>query len=459
LPEIGFCQTGKEKTFEAKEWMMQKWFFIMTCLLAVTLSTAQPAGKQKAPIVPGAERLELYLPLLKGKTVAVFANQTSMVGSTHLVDTLVKRGIQVKKIFSPEHGFRGDADAGEQVESTTDPITGLTVISLYGKRNRATADDLKDVDVLLFDLQDVGARFYTYINDLQRLLESAIENDKPLLVLDRPNPNGFYVDGPTLQKGFNSGIGVQPVPVVYGMTEGEYAKMLLGEKMLADKVNEALRSKEKTTAKTAVAGKDDLPSPGTLSSKFELRVIPCKNYDHTMTYVLPVRPSPNLPTHQSVLLYPSICFFEGTDVSLGRGTDKPFQIFGAPSLPDTLPYTFTPASVTGAKNPPLLGKLCHGYDLSKIPIDITKKENRQINLSYLLKAYRMFPQKDSFFLRPKKGNPATSDYFFNKLAGNDLLMWQILNGKSEADIRKSWAPAIALFKKVRKKYLLYRDFE
>lgn len=439
-----FYQSGKEMTFDAKQGMMKKAALVLMVLLVVAQLQAQKVGAKK--IMPGAERMELYLPLLKGKTVAVFANATSLVGQTHLVDTLLKKGITIRKIFSPEHGFRGNADAGEQVESSIDPATGLTIISLYGKHNKPSANELQDVDVLLFDIQDVGCRFYTYINSLQHYMESVIENGKPLLVLDRPNPNGFYVDGPVLQPGFTSGVGVQPIPVVYGMTEGEYARMLLGEKMLDKNL--------KLDTSYALASKGNALS----ASGFSMQVIPCKNYDHTMTYELPVRPSPNLPNQQSVLLYPSTCFFEGTELGLGRGTDKPFQVWGHPSLPDTL-FSFTPASLPGAKNPPLLGKTCYGYDLSQVPIDITQKKNKQINLSYLLKAYKMFPQKDSFFLRPAKGNPSTSDYFFNKLAGNDKLMWQILNGKTEAEIRQSWTADLAAFKKIRKKYLLYGDFE
>ena len=440
MPELGFTVRQNEKTFEAKRGIMKKRLSVLVAALFFLTTQAQKEMK----IVPGAERMELYLPLLQGKTVAVFANATSTVGSTHLVDSLLKKNIKIKEIFSPEHGFRGDADAGEKVESSVDKATGLTIISLYGKHNKPSADELKDVDVLLFDIQDVGCRFYTYINSLQHYMEAAIENGKPLLILDRPNPNGFYVDGPILQPGFTSGVGVQPIPVVYGMTEGEYARMLLGEMMLD-------KSLHLDTSYRLAAKQNTLAAKG-----FSLQVIPCKNYDHTMTYELPVRPSPNLPNQQSVLLYPSTCFFEGTVLSLGRGTDKPFQIWGHPSLPDTL-FSFKPVSMPGAKNPPLLNKICYGYDLSQVPIDITKKQNRQINLSYLLKTYKMFPNKDSFFLRPAKGNLSTSDYFFNKLAGNDQLMWQILNGKSEAEIRQSWAAGIAAFKKVRKKYLLYGE--
>lgn len=394
----------------------------------VKTSPKQSTSKN-ATILTGADQTAQYLPLLKGKRIAVFANQTSMIGNTHLIDVLLKNNMDVKKIFSPEHGFRGNADAGEHVGNTVDETTKLPIISLYGDHRKATADDLKDVDVLLFDLQDVGTRFYTYINSLQTFMESAIETNKPMIVLDRPNPNGFYVDGPLLEKGFESGVGVQHIPIVYGMTIGEYAKMLLGEKWL--KVNTTLAN-----------------------SNFTLTIIPCKNYTHASYYEPPVKPSPNLPNMQSILLYPAICFFEGTEVSLGRGTNKPFQMYGCPSFPNSL-FSFMPISTAGAKDPPLKDKKCYGYDLSKKENDITKKENQQINLSYIISAYQLYPNKDSFFLRPKKGNPSTADYFFNKLAGNENLMYQIMNYKTEAEIRKSWEPGLIAFKKIRTKYLLY----
>jgi len=402
---------------------------------------------QKRGVLPGAHQLQEYVPLLKGKRVAIFANQTTAIGQVHLVDTLMKLGINIKVIFSPEHGFRGNADAGEHVNSSVDSATGIPIISLYGDHKTATWDDLKDIDILLFDLQDVGLRYYTYINNVQECMESAIIANKPLIILDRPNPNGFIVDGPVLEDGFQSGVGRQPVPIVYGMTMAEYARFLYGEKMLN---------------KSMYQFNDETPAVKSLLGIYEplkLTIIKCRNYDHNSYYELPIKPSPNLPNMQSVLLYTSVCFFEGTEVSLGRGTDKPFQVYGAPSFPDSLPFSFTPVSTPGAKNPPLKDRLCYGYDLSNIPIDITKKEHRQINLSYILNAYKIYPNKDSFFLRPKKGNPSTSDYFFNKLAGNDKLMWQIMNNKSEAEIRKSWVPGITAFKKIRKKYLLYKDFE
>jgi uncharacterized protein YbbC (DUF1343 family) len=275
-------------------------------------------------------------------------------------------------------------------------------------------------------------------------MNACLEMAKPLLLLDRPNPNGFYVDGPVLEDGFQSFVGMQKIPVVYGMTIAEYAQMLIGEKWLSKKANQNMEAFIKTQP--------------TRDTPFHFMVIKCAGYDHKSYYPLPVKPSPNLPDMQSVLLYASTCYFEGTALSLGRGTDRPFQMFGHPSLPDTL-FSFTPQSVSGATNPPLLGKKCFGFDLGSEKIDITQKKWQQIQLSYLMKAYALFPEKDSFFLRPAKNNPAHGDYFFNKLTGNYTLMWQLMNGKSEAEIRKSWQPGLDAFRKIRKNYLLYTDFE
>ena len=397
-----------------------RFFLAIPWFLALVGSTRAP-GLRPAPAVihPGAYRMGQYLPLLRGKRVALFANQTATIGSTHLVDTLLKLGIHVTVIFSPEHGFRGTADAGEQVSSSIDSLTGLPVISLYGKHVRPSAEDLSRVDVLLFDIQDVGVRFYTYLSSLQEYLQAAIDNRKPLILLDRPNPNGFYVDGPVLDTHFRSFVGKEPVPVVYGMTLGEYAKMLLGEGW--------------------VTGAGDAPG-------FSLTVIPCEGYTHKSQYKLPVKPSPNLPDMQSVYLYPSLCYFEGTAISLGRGTDKPFQCFGSPRFPST-GYRFTPRSVPGAKNPPLLGQPCNGFDLVA-PSDeaLLKQLGGRIQLKWLLEAYRLFPAKDSFFL--KTGG-------FNRLAGSAQLMQQIKEGASEAAIRASWQPGIKAFMKIRAKYLMY----
>ena len=391
---------------------------IAGCAQTSTKVSATP-GNNPDRIIPAAERIDEYLPKITGKKVAVFANHTSMVGYSNLVDTLVKRGVNITVIFGPEHGFRGTADAGEKIENLTDPATGIPVVSLYGKKRKPSAEDLRNVDVMLFDIQDVGVRFYTYISSLEEYMESAMENNKPLIVLDRPNPNGFYVDGPILDTKFKSFVGMQPVPIVYGMTIGEYSKMLAGEKWLSPE--------------------------GTQTAGINLAVIPCGNYTHKSRYVLPVKPSPNLPEIQSIYLYPSTCFFEGTVLSEGRGTDQPFQLFGHPLLPKNLP-SFTPRSKEGAKNPKLLNQLCYGWDLRGNPDEALQKINNRIQLKWLIEAYKLFPQKDSFFLK---------NNFFNLLAGNDILMKQIKEGKSEADIRKSWEPALSEFKKIRKKYLIY----
>lgn len=396
-------------------------FFVMTAVYSQTIT--------------GAERMETYLPWLEGKSVAVFANQTSMVKNTHLVDTLLKRGIKVVKIFGPEHGFRGDADAGEHVTDGVDKKTGIPVISLYGDHKKPTPDDLKDVDILIFDIQDVGVRFYTFISSLQYYLEAALENHKPLLLLDRPNPNGFYVDGPVLDMKFKSFVGMQPVPIVYGMTIGEYGMMLAGEKWLSDKANEINNYNISTT-------------PGA-DTPFHFMVLKCKNYDHNTKYILPVMPSPNLKEMQSIYWYPSTCFFEGTVFSEGRGTDKPFQYFGHPSMPQDL-FSFTPMPNAGAKNSKCFYQKCYGWDLSGTNEAVLKKIDGRIQLKYFIEAYKLFPGKDSFFLKTN---------FINKLAGTDLFQLQIKQGLDEKAIRKSWEPALSEFKVTRKKYLLYKDFE
>ncbi|TDW95751.1 exo-beta-N-acetylmuramidase NamZ family protein [Dinghuibacter silviterrae] len=380
-------------------------------LLWISLAAAPCA----AQIVPGAEHMAQYLKLLEGKRVAVFANQTSRVGPTHLVDTLLARGIRVVRIFSPEHGFRGNADAGEAVGGGRDSATGLDIVSLYGKHLAPNPAELQDVDVLVFDIQDVGVRWYTYISSLQYFLEAAMTNGKPLILLDRPNPNGFYVDGPVLDPRFKSFVGMQPIPVVYGMTLGEYAHLLIGQHWI-----------------------DASAAPG-----FRLTVIPCTGYTHHSHYRLPVKPSPNLPNMQSVYLYPDLCLFEGTAVSVGRGTDFPFQCFGHPSLPDR-GFSFTPRSVPGAKNPPLKDKTCYGTDLSGLSLPGALEGRFQ--LRWLLEAYRDFPAKDSFF-----------NAFFTRLAGSGQLEAQLKAGLSEAAIRASWAPGIAAFKAIRTKYLIYPE--
>jgi uncharacterized protein YbbC (DUF1343 family) len=366
-------------------------------------------------VVTGADRTNEYLPLLKGKRVALLVNQTAIIGHTHLVDSLLKLGIHIQKIFSPEHGFRGKADAGEKVGNAKDESTGLTIVSLYGKHRKADATDLRDVDILIFDIQDAGTRFYTYISSLQELMEAAAENKKPLIVLDRPNPNGHYIDGPILDTTFRSFVGMQPIPIVHGMTVGEYAGMLNGEKMLKNGVH------------------------------CQLTVIQCQHYDHHTFYQLPVSPSPNLPNMASIYLYPSTCLFEGTALSLGRGTDLPFQVFGSPLLPKDL-FSFTPHSTPGAKNPPLKDTTCYGYNLTGTPEKVRAEMDGRVQLKWLIQAYKMFPDKEKFFIP-----------YFKKLAGNAILQEQIKKGMSETEIRKSWEPGLTKFKTTRKKYLLYAE--
>ena len=372
---------------------------------------------QAKNVVVGAERIDKYLPLLKGKSVGLVVNQTSVVGNTHLLDTLLSLGINVQLVFAPEHGFRGTADAGEHVTNGIDPKTKTAIVSLYGDNKKPNPGQLKDLDILVFDIQDVGVRFYTYISTLQYVMEACAENNKPLLLLDRPNPNGHYVDGPVLDTQYRSFVGMQPIPVVYGMTMGEYAQLLNGEKWLSKKV------------------------------QCTITVIPCLNYDHTTFYSLPIKPSPNLPNMTAIYLYPSLCFFEGTNnVSLGRGTDKPFQIYGSDLFPDNLPYTFTPKSVDGAKNPPLLNKTCYGYDLSALPLDTLRKQ--KFTLNYLLNAYKLSKDNNNFF-----------NSFFIKLAAKASLGVQIEKGMNEKTIKATWKTPLAKFKVIRKKYLLYKDFE
>ena len=374
-------------------------------------------------IVPGAEQMDQYLGLLKGKSIALVVNQTSRVGKTHLADTLKEVGINIKTIFAPEHGFRGDADAGAHVSNTVDPKTGIAVISLYGKKQKPSADDLKDIDIVIFDIQDVGCRFYTFLSTLQYVMEACAENGKELIVLDRPNPHGGDVDGPVLDLKFKSFVGISKIPVEYGMTLGEYAKMAKGEKWITD------------------------------AEKLSLKVITCEHYEHRMKYKLPVAPSPNLRNERAVFLYPSLCFFEGTNVSVGRGTDFPFQVIGSPFISLDSAFTFTPVSKPGASDPPHKGQECKGYDLRKYNKEIGKllsTERIGLNVKYILKMYALTVDKEKFFSSPD---------FFDKLAGTDELRKQIIEGKTEAEIRASWQPGLKAFKAIRKKYLLYKDFE
>ena len=365
-------------------------------------------------IVPAAERSGLYLPLLKGKRVALVVNHSSLTGQMHLVDHLLHHGIRIRKIFAPEHGFRGRADAGTYLKSSRDIRTGLPIVSLYGKHKKPTKQDLTGIDLILFDIQDVGVRFYTYLSTLHYVMEAAAENHIPVIVLDRPNPNGHYVDGPVLKRKYRSFVGLDPVPVVYGMTIGEYAKMLNGERWLKEGV------------------------------RANLTVIPLRGYTHGSFYSLPVKPSPNLPNSKAVTLYPSLAFFEGTVFSAGRGTTKQFQLYGAPQY-TIRKFSFIPRSMPGARYPKFKGQRCWGVDLSSKSA-ASMRAGKRIDLSYLLDAYRHYPQKRKFFLK---------NHFIDKLAGSDRLRKQLASGRSEAQIRQSWQADLAKFRKIRAKYLLY----
>ena len=364
----------------------------------------------------GAERTDQYLSLLKGKNVAVVANQTSLVKGRLLADTLQSLGINIVKIFAPEHGFYGAEDAGATVDNSKIPYTSIHIISLYGEHKKPTTDDLNGVDVVIYDIQDVGVRFFTYISTLHLVMEACAENNKQLIVLDRPDPNGYYVDGPVLEPSFKSFSGMDPVPIVYGMTPAEYAKMLNGEKWLENGV------------------------------KCNLTVIPVTGWNHKNYYEVPVKPSPNLPNMSSIFLYPSLALFEGTVISVGRGTDKPFEVIGNPLLKGA-PYTFTPVSKPGAQHPPFEGQKCYGHDLSDFG-NVMIKNYQKIYLFWLKGAYKDYPDKANFF------NP-----YFKNLVGNDALQKQIEQGLPEEEIRKTWQADINAFMKIRKKYLLYQDFQ
>jgi len=378
------------------------------------------SSENPKPIIVGANRTETYLPLLMDKKVGIVGNQSSVIfksqGSeseavnyTHLVDSLLALKVQVTRVFAPEHGFRGTADAGEVVKDGKDSKTGLPIISLYGDNKKPKPQQINDLDLIIFDLQDVGARFYTYISSLHYVMEACAENKIPLLILDRPNPNGHYVDGPVLDPEYHSFVGMHPVPVVHGLTMGEYAKMINGEKWLKNGV------------------------------QVDLQVIKVENYDHQKSYSLPIKPSPNLPNDQAITLYPSLCFFEGTNVNAGRGTDNQFQVFGSPFLDKTFyKYSYTPESKDGAKNPKHLGEICFGKDLTNFP------HLNKIELNWLIEAYENTSDKSRFF-----------NAFFTKLAGGPELQKQIETGLSAGEISESWKPGLEAFKLKRKKYLLY----
>ncbi|HWZ14704.1 MAG TPA: DUF1343 domain-containing protein [Mucilaginibacter sp.] len=371
----------------------------------------------KGRLITGADQTKLYFDYLKGKNIGMVINQTSVVGKNLMLsaDTFLKAGITIKKIFGPEHGFRGDASNGAEVNNSVDAKSGIPVVSLYGNKHyKPTSDDLKGIDLMVFDIQDVGARFYTYLSTLQYVMEACAENHIELLILDRPNPNGFYVDGPVLDTAFRSFVGLNPIPVVFGLTVAEYAQMINGEGWLKNHV------------------------------QCKLKIIKVANYTHNTGYKLPVNPSPNLNTEKSILLYPSVCLFEGTMLSLGRGTMYPFLQIGHPDLKEKYPYAFKPVSIAGmSEDPPQKDKLCYGIDLKNYNTNAIRATGK-INLTWLIELYKAFPDKAHFF----------NDYF-SKLAGTDKLRKQIEAGKSEQEIRASWEPELSKYKTMRKKYLLY----
>jgi uncharacterized protein YbbC (DUF1343 family) len=383
--------------------------FVLLNLWIATACASTQSDTSKS-LKTGAEQTTLYVPNLRGKTVALVVNHTSTIGQTHLADSLVSLGIKIKTIFAPEHGFRGTADAGEHVANGIDKKTGLPIVSLYGSNKKPSVAQLEGIDVVIFDIQDVGARFYTYTSTMHYVMEACVEQGKQLLILDRPNPNGHYVDGQVLNKKFASFVGLNPVPVVHGCTVGELAQMINGEGWL------------------------------TGNKKCNIQIIKCLNYKHSTPYAPPIAPSPNLPNLQSMLLYTSICFFEGTDVSVGRGTDKQFQVIGSPN-PKNGEFKFTPEDKPGAKNPPQKGNLCYGLDLSKIDA-----RSQGFTLKYLLDFYQKSGAKDKFFSSPS---------FFDKLAGSDTLRKQIIAGMTETQIRASWKADLDKYKVIRQKYLMY----
>ncbi len=400
--------------------MVKKSFFLFLLTGGFLSAMSQHNAR---PVLTGAEQTEKYFPLLSSKRIAVIANPTSQINGTPLVDSLLHAGIHVVKVFGPEHGFRGNASNGATVADSRDEQTGIPVISLYGKKSMPSAQDLEDVDMIVFDIQDVGTRFFTYIITLQHVMQSCANFHKPLLVLDRPTPTGYFIDGPVLEDSLRSGVGLQPIPIVYGMTMGEMANMINGEGWMVNKV------------------------------KCKLQIVKLSNYTHESVYTLPVAPSPNLNSQQGVLLYPSLCLFEGTVISIGRGTHKPFTMLGTPAFQGLSNFQFTPVSIPGMSEHPLYqDSVCYGQNLENYNIGKLRK-NRQINLSWLIKCYQDYPRKEIFFDASQSKQIGN----FDKLAGTSNLRKQIINGVPEKSIRESWEPGLSRFRSIRKKYLLYKD--
>jgi uncharacterized protein YbbC (DUF1343 family) len=401
-----------------------KILFIWSATILVSFcNTAKRTAQADAGsgIRTGAEQTEKYLSYIKGKRIAIMANQTSIIGKTHLVDSLQKLGVNIVKVFGPEHGFRGNASAGDHVSDETDKKTGIPIISLYGKKNKPTKEDLADVDILLYDLQDVGVRFYTNINALSRLMEACQESGKELMILDRPNPNGYLIDGAVLDMKFRSGIGMFPIPMSHGLTVAEFAQMANGEGWLTNKV------------------------------KCNLKIIPVANYSHDMRYTLPVNPSPNLNTPQAVLLYPSTCMFEGVYLNHGRGTYFPFTVIGSPELKGIYEFSYTPTGIKGmAENPLFKDQVCYGLDLRNYDTELLRK-SKQINIKWIMELYKAHPYKEKFF-DSKLSNQMNN---IEIQIGSGLFRQQIIDGVPESLIRASWEPALSEYKLMRKKYLLY----
>lgn len=402
---------------------MKKWLlYCPILLLFLSLKAYFPEKTSPAkPIRTGAEQTEKYLPLLKGKRVAIMANQTTIIGNSHLVDSLQKLGVKIVKVFGPEHGFRGNASAGVEVADEIDPATGIPLVSLYGRKNKPTKEDLADVDILLYDLQDVGVRYYTNINALSRLMDACVENGKEMLILDRPNPNGYLVDGPILDMKHRSGIGMFPIPMSHGLTVGEFAQMANGEGWLANK------------------------------AKCKLTIIPVANYDHDMPYTLPVKPSPNLNTQQAVMLYPSTCMFEATYLNHGRGTYFPFTVLGSPELKGIYSFSYTPRSIKGMSETPLfMDQECFGLDLRNYDVEKLRK-SKKINIQWIIELYNAHPYKEKFFDSRLSREMNSIEI---QIGVSDFRK-QVMNGVPEDEIRKSWEPGLSEYKVMRKKYLLY----
>ena len=399
--------------------------FALPFALLILIQTGCYPQKKNAiaqkQIRTGAEQTDKYLPLLKGKRVAIMANPTSIIGKTHLVDSLKSLGVNIVKVFGPEHGFRGNSSAGVAIQDEIDAKSGIPIISLYGRKNKPSKEDMADVDVLIYDLQDVGVRFYTNINALSRLMESCHESGKPMIILDRPNPNAYLIDGPILDMKFRSGIGMLPLPMSHGLTVGEFAQMANGEGWLTNGV------------------------------KCDLTIIPVANYDHSMPYTLPVPPSPNLNTQQAIMLYPSTCMFEGTYLNHGRGTYFPFTLLGSPELKGIYEFSYTPTGIKGmAETPLFMNQECYGLDLRQYDVEKLRASGK-INIQWIIELYNKHPYKEKFFdsrLSREMNNIEIQ-------IGNDLFRKQIIAGTSEEEIRKTWEPGLSRYKEMRKKYLLY----